>query len=467
LENALFWAFIIVFVYLIGLPALDNFFIHDDPNLIWDTKVIFDKPLKLLKTYNMFFRPAVRLTLYPFAQAFGNNPAPYYHLNLWVHIINVILVYTILGAFRIGVPGRFLGTTAFGLNIIYLEVYRFISNFNELSFAFFFLLAVYLYVRSDKTRHFAAFAFLLTAFSKETGIVLPFVLLAYEILIRRGPWHDSIRRFAPVAVAWVIYVLIFVLRCIVIGRFIHTNYNLGLHGLYNLALNLIFVITTPLYNIALTITSGPGKYVIFSGGLILIAVFLIFYAVKKRKDLKYSAGPIFFGLAWTIVTLLPAGFWQGFGTGAGRYFYIPYVGVAIIFATVINILLPSISKRGKVGVAVGLIGFGVLVATLSYRAGLYEKASSVYERWYDTVRTAGPESTDYIILSGSGRRLSSVNILHGSHDVFLYKIMFPHAAAAYLNIENRSEAREFAASHKPSVLIYWSDNKPVSVDRYE
>lgn len=357
-------------------------------------------------------------------------------------------------------------TSVFAFNPFYLEVYRFIANYNELSFAFFFFLTFYLYVKTGKTRCYAALAFLAAVFSKESGLILAPVLLCYDILIVQRGFRETLRRYLPIILAFSLYIVVYIVRGLVVGKFAQPKYYFGFHGLYNLALNIALAAAGPLYTVPCTLLRGGAKYAVFALLAACAVAVALYIATKRRNVLALYRTPLRFGLLWVILTLLPIGFWQGTHTGAARYFYIPYAGVALVVGALFAVVIPENQKSSKGIFTMAIAVYSAFAVVSSSFIPFNERASAVYRTWYETVAAAAPDSNNAIILLGGGPKLSRDNILHGKHDVMLYEVMFPGARAGYYKTEDPGEALRLAEARSPAAVIIWSGNEPVSVTEY-
>jgi len=146
-------------------------------------------------------RPILYATFLVDRSLYGPDPSGYHLLNLVLHLSSGLLIYRILTSAvadgRSFVP--FWTSLLFLIHPIATETVTYISGRASGLMTFFYLLAFFLYIKASeqsvtvKLRELylsGAFAsFLLSIGSKETAVTLPFILLVWDIVIRRlnGP----------------------------------------------------------------------------------------------------------------------------------------------------------------------------------------------------------------------------------------------------------------------------------------
>jgi hypothetical protein len=132
-----------------------------------------------------FFRPLAEMYMFGLYQIFGMDPTGYHAVGIAVHALNGCLVFLIfrrimadpLYAWAVGM--MYVCSAPIHLDALYWIV----GAYDTLGACFFFL-ALLQYV-SGKPRWSAAM-YLCAILSKEATLALPFVLLAYALLVNRG-----------------------------------------------------------------------------------------------------------------------------------------------------------------------------------------------------------------------------------------------------------------------------------------
>jgi cytochrome c-type biogenesis protein CcmH/NrfG len=199
--------------------ALDNPFVYDDHDTIVANASLVDLTnVRFILIYSPF-RPVVNLS-YAFDRwLWGYRPLGYHLTNVTLHAIAVLLLFAWLrrilsdaGAERAGATAAFAGAALFAVHPLQSEAVAYVSGRSELMCAVWFLAALLLTRRAmlSGRRTPAAGAIvcaLLAIASKEIGLVLPIVVLAYDWLLRPGDESARRRRF------WRIFVPAFAVLC--------------------------------------------------------------------------------------------------------------------------------------------------------------------------------------------------------------------------------------------------------------
>jgi protein O-mannosyl-transferase len=140
-------------------------------------------------------RPFLYATFFVDRSLYGTSPTGYHVLNLLLHLGSGLLLYRIL----VRAVGEELREVPFWTALLFLihpittETVTYISGRASGLMAFFYLLALFLYIkaseRSDRLRRLygsgAAVSFLLSMGCKETAATFPFALLLWDGLFRR------------------------------------------------------------------------------------------------------------------------------------------------------------------------------------------------------------------------------------------------------------------------------------------
>lgn len=119
----------------------------------------------------------------------GLNPRGYHLFNIVLHGLNACLVYNLLKKLTETKGVAIFAAFLFVVHPLNVENVAWISERKSLLAALFFLLALISYVKYCERRHLryyflCIFLFLLSVFSKASAVILPFVLILYDIYIR-------------------------------------------------------------------------------------------------------------------------------------------------------------------------------------------------------------------------------------------------------------------------------------------
>ena len=201
----------VALVFAIYAPALRNGFVWDDTALILRDPLIrswrlipegFQHFLFTDATASDFYRPIQRLTYTLDYGAFAFRPAGYHLANIVCHLAAVLALFLLadelLGLFGVEERKRrriaFLATLAWAIHPVHTAAVVYVSGRADPLAATFGFLGLYSGIRSLRANGanrwillFAAGAlFLLSALSKETGIVFLFLWCAILLLKKRG-----------------------------------------------------------------------------------------------------------------------------------------------------------------------------------------------------------------------------------------------------------------------------------------
>jgi hypothetical protein len=229
---------VVVAATLPYVPTLDNYFVQDDFGVVG---LLSSKPALFFPRWfvvpwmeNIWgytpdeLRPFVALTYQVAAQWNAGSPVPQHLLNVALHAGNAVLVLAIAQrAAGMSLLPAATAAVAFAVLPMQTESVAWVTGRVDSMPAFFYLLAFYLYVRwrqdGGRSTYVGSVAACFVAlFSKQNTITLAPALLAYDVILGRGPaeaghyvrWR-SIRRCVPFVVLTAGYL---VLRYEVFGQ---------------------------------------------------------------------------------------------------------------------------------------------------------------------------------------------------------------------------------------------------------
>ena len=337
---------------LAGLPylnALNNPFVYDDHDTVVANPSLVDlSNVRFLVLFSPF-RPLVNLS-YAFDRwLWGYQPFGFHLTNVALHAAVVVLLYGLLRR-MVPRPAAFLAVALFAVHPLQTEAVAYVSGRSELLCGVWFLAALVLAVDAMAlgSRRRAALAcvcgFLAIA-SKEVGLVLPGVVLAYDWLLRPGDERRRWRRlwliFVPalaVAAAFVAYRLLSVrhligesspllnllTQAIVIWRYLW----LLMWPSGQSIMHAVHRVTSALDPVALAAAAG----------LALLAAL----AFRLRREAPVMA----FGVLWFLIVLSPSSSIVTLAEGMAEHrVYLASAGIFVAIAGLIARLVPA-SRRG-------------------------------------------------------------------------------------------------------------------------
>lgn len=309
-----------------------GYFVHDD----WDWLDLAAQaqahPSLLVKRHMDPFNYAVfrPVPLTAFAALYhwaGLEPAPYYLLNLTVHLANVGLLWALGGVFGLGPAGRAVAAAAFGLNWGHREAVLEPHLLETLSCTFFALLTAHGWLRYTArpragTWAATAAASLLSLLSQEHGVMLPLALpaLAYGATGR-------LRHVGAAAALWI--PMLPVLGIILLGREADPMlaggvYGFGSHIPGHLLQALAGLALPPLANPEMLHRAGGLAAGIQPAANALTAALGVAAVLLWRRGSPLTRAC----LLWAVLGALPTT--PFVYPPASRYLYFPFVGAALL-----------------------------------------------------------------------------------------------------------------------------------------
>lgn len=426
-----FWILLAVILVIYGRTIWTGFINDDFPQLVENPWIrnpkhiveIFSSPLwgyykgEYLSGPSNYYRPLMHLIAMGGYQIFGLDPMGYHIINLFFHFLNSILVFLIASKIFGSSQGAFnetseklqqaspaaknaaifplLASFIFAAHYANVEAVAWVAAVGEISFTFFCLLSIYFYLNSTRGMMlgFSLTSFTIALFAKETALMLPLVLAAYEFLFK-GFSFKSLKKILPF---FIIAGGFFLFRSKIVGSLdlqsSMTNYEFLLSLIiigtqYIEKLLVPFEITRVYSSVHPQTISDLLSLEIISGVVFAALLALSFYKKIERRT-------IILCVFWIVIALLPAllllKYIQGEGTFAARsrYLYFSMAGFAILFASWVRYFIRSFRlEQAAVIIAVLLV--------IIYSAGAISAASNwkdEFTYWKKAVADAPSSST--------------------------------------------------------------------------
>lgn len=354
-----------LFAGLLFINTLWNDFTLDDVQVIQNSPFLTGEGgwSDLLKEG----RPIRTVSLMLDYKVFGRNPEGYHLQNIFWHLSNTVLLYF----FALRIKGRkfaFIVSILFASHPIHVESVANISNRKDLLLFFFMLSSLLLYIRSYDSHGLrkillicgASLAFVLALLSKQGAVVLPLIIIAYELYFvperEKRLFLCNILYFSPLILLFLLYGLQYVGPVIRQFALSHVSYSDVLFTSIKSTGYYCQLLLWPV-NLSADHVIDTSKTIIELRAIIslLILAAILWLIVKTR----WSAPLVSFGLLWFIINLLPvsnlipgtAGFFV-----AERYMYVPSAGFIIVSGTLFS-KASAHWKRGATALFLGVIFF--------------------------------------------------------------------------------------------------------------
>ncbi len=337
-------------VYFVALFC--DFSFVDDPVYTYLNPWVTDYRIKdiLTRSYFAAYIPVTLLTYCVDFFLFGNSPAGYHLTNLLFHVANVILLYYLLVRLTKNRTTAFFTTLFFAIHPVQVQTVVWISERKSVVNLLFVLLSLKYYFdyteKKKTTTYIICFLFFaLALLSKAISVGLFALFICYDFFILKKKLRKTLLDKIPFALLSITLTVITYKAQNVMGavKRYHggTFYSnmltipKGLLHYFKILLypkDLIFYYNlTPEHSIAsISVIAGIS--------LILLMIFIMFRYAKGN-------GVFSFGIALFFIFLLPvSGIVPLEIIVADRYMYIPLVGLALSFFTILE-KLPKDWKR--------------------------------------------------------------------------------------------------------------------------
>jgi len=334
---------VFVLQVIIFAPHVGTGFVTDDfiwlDNIVIDGEVDYGRPLTITTG---FFRPLVSWTFGLQYELHGMNSRPYGWFNLFLHLVNILLVYLLLSSAAIFRPYAFWAAVLFGFNSkAPTMAVGWISGRTTLMFACFTLLSLYLYlkVRQKHRQQGWNCKRIFLYFLVESAVAVPsFVFLASLFGQKRKNNGAGPRFFLKSIGTAFLNTVVFLIPLI-------------LYFFLRLGSNAIVPFNAPDYYrftlAPLVVLKNLCEYIIRSGMLDLIIItclliMLLFTRGKTKAVKEIHRVTLIAGTGWFLCFLLPTLF---IPARSDIYVYLPQVGVHLAALPIIFYLWEKTSFR--------------------------------------------------------------------------------------------------------------------------
>lgn len=197
--------------------SLQNLFVWDDYGFIVDNPMI-DLPTREIPSiftkslwegagfneHRAYYRPLVFTLFVLNYKIWGLNPSGFHLINILFHLSSAIVLYRVgLLLFKNEKSVSFIGASIFAVHPLNNESVGRAASGDPL-FGFFVILSLYLFLREK--RYLSWLAFFLALLSKETAVMLPFVLLI--LAVHKKGMKKGITEIVPYAALIGIYLIL-------------------------------------------------------------------------------------------------------------------------------------------------------------------------------------------------------------------------------------------------------------------
>ncbi len=411
-----------------------EFLNYDDPLILTRNRTVVGYDFKSIFT-KLVAADYVPLTLASFAleyHFFGENPSVFHSVNIFLHIINCILVVFLF--YRFSEKNFFLtvfGALIFATCPLHVESVAWITERKDVLYGMFFLLSLISYLRyldGKRSNYFMSLVFFaLSLLSKSMAVTLPIVLFLLDFLKNRKLKIIEKIPFIVMAV-W--------LALIQLGVRAQTMKEppsfKPLLAMENVLRSLIFYTSKFIWpnNLTAFYESEFVKNSVFEKFMALIFVGVLVFAAKKFEPKNRRC--IYFGLLFFLICISPVLQIVPYGNGfiyGDRYFYIPGIGLIFALGVLVNSLVAE--KSRSLRPVIYVLPFIILYGVISHqRTNIWANSEIL---WKDVINKY-PESN--YALNSLGHHYMSSGQIERAIDLYEnQKLKDPHQVI-YINLGN-------------------------------
>jgi len=402
--------------------SLSGAFVYDDIENVLDNHWIRDAKylyeiftlhsVGFAKEYAArYYRPLVQVIFMADYHLFGLDAWGYHLVNVILHTLATVFVFAvaleIFGDEKAVGPDRaalaaFAAAAVFSVHPVHTEAVSWISGVMDVSFSAFYLASFYLYIRAFKggvprTGYYALSlaSFLAAALCKEPALTLPAVLLAYDLIFRKGKGfrlHD-VAIYIPYAVIALVYMAV---RWQALGG-LYKDKSPVSHGGFMDALNAFTLFSGYMAKLLFPVNlnadymfspagsvSDPKWLAAFTVVAILAATV---YVARRNRAVLMCAALVVIPLA--PVLYLPA---LGVSAFADRYLYLPSAGFAMILSMVFVSAGRGSRKRAVAAAVLLVLATGAYAAATVERNAVWRDGIAL---WTDSVKKSPGNPTTH------------------------------------------------------------------------
>jgi len=360
-RNFLLLALIIIIQLIIYLPHVGTGFVKDD--FVWLESILANQEVDYLKPFietTGFYRPLVSLTFGLQFEWFDLNSRPFGFFNLFLHVLNIIMVFLLFSSIKSFRSYALLVTFLFAMSIKSSTMaVGWISGRTTLMFSFFSLLSFYLYLKNKQPYFcyggklkiiflyfFVGIFYFAALMSKESAAALPLFVVLFnfwnqepkkkmDVTLLSG-LMSILKRLSKAVVSTSIYILPLVFYFFFRQKSnAFTPFNTPEYYRYTLA---------PLVLLK-NLVEYVSRSIIFDFFLFICLIFLILVFMKKKYiNQGLNRFILKFGTLWFLCIILPI---LPLAVRSDIYIYLPQLGLHLIFAVLILPLWKAVFLESK------------------------------------------------------------------------------------------------------------------------
>lgn len=397
---------IIIATLIVFNPTMNNGFLlgWDDTEYLTHEDIQKFNTGKIFSDYHLgMYQPVAVLSLALNYASAGESPGAYHATNLFLHIVNVFLLWLLI----LGLTKKRLiaGITAFlfAMHPMNVEPVAWISARSTVLFTTFYLAGLITYIRyldGKKSLHYIyTLLFALAAlFTKSLAISFPLVLLVIDYFKQRKISRAIILDKIPFLLFSALFGIIAVDAAATYGHITGLEYEYSLiDRFFILCHTYVFYLVKFVVPLRLSsiyafpeLSNGALPLWYYLSALLPAAMLAILYLYRKKQR-SLIAGILFFSLA--VAPVLPL-FWSRIFVAADRYAYLSFIGLMLAGAILAERLISKDKikrKAVRISGATLLIAWGIMLMYLTNIQSRYWVDSDVLLGRAAFLSKTGPE----------------------------------------------------------------------------
>ncbi|MFH0839261.1 MAG: tetratricopeptide repeat protein [Candidatus Omnitrophota bacterium] len=343
--------------FLIYANSLRGGFLWDDRFLVEENLLIrelgrlpeiFMRPLT--PHFNTFYRPLANVSFMVDYYFWKLNPFGYHLANIALHIFSALLVYGVVYVLSRERKIALGCGLIFSVHTVLSEPVNYISSRADLLLALFFLLSFFCYIKyrgseaERKTYYICSLlSFICSLLSKEMAVILPLILLIYELTLASK--RETFKRIWFLLLPFLIIVVVYGLLRISLLKFPHA----GLYVPKNTIADIPFIKRFPtalsaipiyvrLFILPIGLHKGwlikPVRSIfemrVVIGVLFIIALFMFATYMYRRSKIVTFSILWFFVLLLPVLNIFPLNAFLSEG-----WFYLPSIGCMLCISSLV------------------------------------------------------------------------------------------------------------------------------------
>ena len=375
---------------------------------IADQDAVFNDVAEHMNSGSVGYRPVLSITYFLDHWLWGSKAFGYHLQNVLIHLINTVLVYFMFFAILKDPLNAFVGAMIFSLHPLRSEAVASVGYRADSLAAMFLLLAFLSYVKAKRV--FAHLFFFLALFSKESAVVFPGLVMAYDWLVQNKKVTQVLKDLFSKYIGFILILSFYLFVYIKI----FPNSSLG--------------------GVAKPLAAGGSVQAltilyIFSHYL---TVFLFPFLVKSLPPLYTPVlGPLF-GLRTGLAVLIVIGFiWILFKARHQKnvLFFLFWFLLCFIPVSNIIVIVNPMAYRFMYLPSVGLAGAaGILLIRLRDRFGVFQRNSRLFPVLITGLIGLCMSATIFLNFSWKDNAMMSIAMVKDFPD---YPVGYLHAAMSY------------------------------------